>query len=294
MKVIQAYVKGWSSIFRNKRLLLLMYLVNFVLALCSTIPVSGLLGRSLKYSVAFEQNQSGFDYTFFSEMYKRFEDQINGILDQTILFVALFLLASVFLIGGALNIFKASEEGFRFKTFWEGASKYFWRLLRLTIYFLLLHGGVLCFFFLLFSLISGGLNPFEIDSEKQWIDATMILLPIYVLVFTLISMIQDYAKIQLVDQDPPLLFGTFWGSFQLVLKNIGKFFFLYLLNILTFFFCFGIYYWLSDQFDQTTMGSIFLFFLLGQIFILTRISIKLVNLSSATYLYQWTREGYIK
>ncbi len=294
MKALQAYFSGWSSVFRNKRMWLLVYIVNFALAFLAAWPVSGFLGKTVRYSMSLERSLPEFDYTFLAEMQKKFGNQINAILDQTTLFIIIFLLLSVFMTGGILNIFKKGEEMFRLKTFWKGCSKYFWRILRLTIYFLAIHGIILFLFFLVFKSWCSGLNPFEMESEKELIDAFMFLSPLYILVFTIIAMVQDYAKIHMVHENPTILLNTFWASFKLVFSDIGKFSFLYFLNILTLGIAFGIYYLLSNQFEGITMTSIMILFVIGQLFIIARIAIKLLNLASATYLYKWTRKGYIK
>lgn len=294
MKALHAYFKGWATVFRYKQIGLILYLFNFVLALLAALPVSGFLGRSVGYSMSLGRSQADFDYTFWGELYQRFEQQINGILDQTILFLALFFLISVFLMGGILDYFKNNEERFQLRNFWNACSDFFWRILRLTIYFLLIQGLILALFFAIFTAMCDGLNPFAMESEEQLMDAAMLLFPIYIIVFTFVSMIQDYAKIHLVREQPNLLFKIFRETFSIVLKNIGKFSFLYSLNILTFLLVFALYWWISERFDGMTMRSVNLLFIIGQIFLLARIAIKLLNLSSATYLYEWTREAYSK
>lgn len=294
MKVIQAYVKGWLRVFNSKRIVGVMYLLNFVLALLSAIPIKGLLGSTVSNSLSLGRSKGGFDYTFLNEINQQYGDRISAILDQTLLFVLLFVVASVFMIGGVLHVFKKDQLNYRLGNFWRGGLKYFGRLFRLTCYFLLVHGLVFLIFFKIFSVMCDGLNPFNMRSEEQMIHAGMILLPIYLIFFTLIALIQDFAKVHLVHTQPKLLFQTFWGSFKLVFKNLGKFFGLYLLNIITFFAVTGVYWLASSQTEGITNSAVLFTFILGQIFILARIAMKLLNLSSITYLYKWTREGYMR
>ncbi len=286
MKVIRSYIKGWTSLFQYKRMWLIMYGTNFLLALFAAIPVSGFLGRSVGYSMSLGRSHEGFDYTFIGEMYRRFKHQIDAILDQTVLTMLVFFIVSIFLVGGVLHIYKKEIERFSLKTFWRGCSKYFWRFFRLTVYFLAIHGLILFVFFVLFSANTGGLSPFLMESEKELMDTFMWLAPFYVLVFTFVSMIQDYAKIHIVHENPALLFKPIWESIKLVFKNIGKFALLYLLNIITFLAIFGIYWLISDQFDEKTISSIMLLFIVGQLFMIARVGVKLLNLSSATHLYK--------
>ena len=289
MKSLKAYLKGWSSLFCYKWMLMLLYLSNFILAFLAAIPVSGFLGNTVGHSLSLERSVEAFDYIFLNELMNEYRDLIISIPNQSVLFVALFLLFSIFLMGGVLNVLKKDQEHFSFNVFLKGCAKYFWRLFRLNVYFIAIQLGVLAFFFFLFSVICNGLSPFEMESEKQIIDALLILTPIYLLIFTIISMIQDYSKIHLVHQDPGLLFKTFRESFTIVFKNFWRFFFLYLLNIITLLVSFGIYWFLKGLFDASTMLSVFLMFVIIQLFVIARVGVKMLNLSSATYLYKWTR-----
>lgn len=292
MKALQAYIKAWGTLFRNKRMWGIFYLANLGLAFLAAIPVSGFLGNNVGHSLSLKRSVEEFDYLFLNELMNEYGALIRSILDQSLLFTLLFLLLSVFMVGGFLYVLKKDQERFSFVLFLIGCSKYFWRMLRVTIYFLLIQVFVLFLFFSFFSLMVDGLSPFEMESERQLTNSFMILGPIYLLAFTIISMIHDYTKIHIVHKKPKWLFGTFWEGFKITFQNFRKFFFLYFLNILTFFLGLGIYYMVKGIFGTETMLAVFLTFFIGQIFIFFRIGIKLLNLSNATYLYKWTREGY--
>lgn len=293
MKVIQAYIKGWAQVLQHKRIWGLIYLSNFVLAMLSVLPISGFLGRKLGNTTSLGNSLPGFDYTFLGEILQEFGLQVDRLLDLTYFNILIFLLVSVFLMGGALYTFQRTTIAFSWSGFWLGCRTFFWRLLRLNIYFLLVHTVAFLFFAFLFSNYSDGLNPFNMESEKQMIDAAMFLGPIYLLVFTFITLIHDYAKVHVVRRDEQWLYPVFWESFRIVLKNIGRFCALYILNILTFLLVLGLYWWGSSFFESLDMSSITLLFLIGQVFILSRVAIRMLFWSSATYLYQWTRPQHI-
>ena len=287
MRALLAYIKGWKNIIRNKRLVLIWYLANFMLALLAALPIPEFLGNTVGHSLSLGRSVEDFDFIFINEMMNEYGDLIRSILSQSLWMILLFLLVAIFLLGGVLTVFKLDEDRFSINAFLKGCAKYFWRLLRLAIYFLIIHGVALVIFFGIFSSMCDGLNPFNMESEKQILDALTILVPIYIFVFTVISLIHDYAKIHVVHRSPRFLFKPFFEAFDLVFRNFGKFFFLYLLNILTFLACLGIYWLISSLPGVKTMIGVFLTFLIGQLFIIGRIIIKLVNLSSATYLYKW-------
>ena len=286
MKAIKAYFKGWTAILDNKRLWLMLYLLNFCFAIIAAIPLSGLLSDTLGQSLAAREMLTGFNYTFFTDMLNEYGEAIWGIFNQSVGYVLLFFFLSVFLMGGILFTFIRNQASFQAGEFWQACGNYFWRLFRLTFYFLIIHGLVLGIFVWLYFVFTGGLSPLEMENEAQLIHNFQIIFPIYLLVATLFFMIHDYAKIHLVAANPKWLNRTLWQSFAIVFKNLGQFGLLYLLNILTFLILYGIYFFFRGKLQ---VDSVLLLFLLSQVFIFGRIGTRLLNLSSASFLYQQRR-----
>ena len=283
MKAITAYIKGWKKVLKHKRMSLLLYGLNLFVAMLSLIPLSGFLKKTLAHSLMANKMLTGFDYTFLTDFYHQYGQGISLILNQSIGFIILFFVFSVFMMGGILSVFKHTAHEFSFAQFWKGCGKYFWRLLRLTIYFLIIQGVIFVFFGWLFLQMVGSSSPFGLESELVLVNNFKILFPIYVFVITLFFMIQDYTKIHLVQEDQIWLTQPIKQSFQIVFNNIIPFSFLYLLNILTLLLLFGIYWIFKNQLNVNSLLSIFV---LSQLFIFGRVVIRLLNLSSATYLYQ--------
>ncbi|MEM6963398.1 MAG: hypothetical protein AAF573_01450 [Bacteroidota bacterium] len=103
---------------------------------------------------------------------------------------------------------------------------------------------------------------------------------------TILFMIQDYAKVHIIHHDGKVITQPIKNAFRFVFSNFRKCFGLYILNILTFLVFFGIYWIASNSFRSDTTPTILLFFLIGQVFILSRIAVKLLNLGSAFSLYE--------
>lgn len=283
MIVITAYTQGWKAVFRNGRMWLALYLFNLLLALLAALPFSGYLSRTIGSSLAAEGSPGGFDYTLFNDWLREYGQGLAPILDASLGFLLLYLLLSVFLMGGILLGFLQFAEPFRWGIFWRGCPRFFWRLLRLTVYFLLVQAAVLSLFGLLFYLTTGGFAIFEMETEMELVQPLYYLLPVYLLVAVLVFMVQDYAKIHVVQEDRKWLARPLRQAFGLVLRNFGSFFLLYLLNIATLLLLFGIYWWGSGPLSSA--GSPALLFLWGQLFIFGRVGLRLLNLASAAYLY---------
>lgn len=283
MRFIIAYFKGWWLLFRKFGMWLLLFLFNFIFAVVAAFPLYNLVDSKLSNSKAIEKLLPGLDFTIFQDFMNQFGRAVIVIMNQSVFLTVLYLLFSIFLTGGILEVFKWSKERFSFRTFWSGCTYYFWRLLRLTIYFLIIHGLFLSLFIGLVQAILG--NPADWDTEVFMYDTLKIAIPIYLFFASIFFMIHDYAKIHIVHQDKGFLMVPFWQSFGLVFKNFFPTFFLYLLNLLTFIGILAAYLFLNPSATETT-EAITLSFAIGQAFIFARIGTKLLNLGSATLLYQ--------
>lgn len=279
MAVVQSYQLGWKKVWKNKKMWVLLYLLNFVFALLGSVPFSGFLSKSLGNTLATSDMLNGFDYTFISDLMREYGSGLNVIMNLSIGIILLFFIFSIFWMGGILSILKNEEADYSFQKFWQGSALYFWKFTRLTIYFSFFQIILLSIFVLIF--VSMGISPFEVESELEIIWRFVILFPIYLLLATILFMIQDYAKIHIMYQESTWITSSIKNAFRFVGQNFGKCLGLYLLNILTFFVFFIIYWILSNSFDSNTSLTILMLFFIGQAFIFSRIAVKLLNLGSA-------------
>ncbi len=283
MEFIIAYFKGWILSFRRIGMWLLLFFFNFVFAVLASLPVMNLLESKLANSLAIEKLLPRFDFTVFSDMMNQYGESVMVLLDQSRFLVLLFFIFSIFLSGGILNAFKRSEEGFSFRMFWSGCMRYFWRLLRLTVYFLIIHIGIMSLFYHLFFLHVGG-NIGDLDSELVLYQYLRLWVPLYVIVASIFFMIHDYTKVHMVHEDKRWLTLPFWQSFGLVFRHFLSTFSLYWLNLFTFLAVGYVYFLLNRPADSSS--GICYTFLIGQAFVFARIGTKLLNLASATVFYK--------
>jgi hypothetical protein len=284
MAIIKSYRSGWKKVWKNKKMWVLLYLLNFVFALLSAVPFLGFLSKSIGHSLANSRMLDGFDYTFLSDLMREYGSGLSVIMNLSMGIILLFFIFSIFWMGGILSILKNEENDYSFRKFWQGSAVYFWKLTRLTFYFTFFQIVILGFFAFLF--LQQGVSPFEVESEVSIIKSILILLPIYLLSATIFFMIQDYAKIHIVHDETKFIFQPIKNAFRFVFKNFRKCFGLYLLNLLTFAVFFSIYWILSNSFNSNSTPTITLLFLIGQTFIFSRIAVKLLNLGSAMELFQ--------
>ena len=176
MNFFIAYFKGiWLSL-QKIRMWILLYLINFVFALLAAIPMSNLLEEKISRSLAPNRLLPGFDYTVFQDFMNEYGDIYSAIFGQSQLIVFFYFFLSVFLVGGILKILKNNRDRFNFQSFWSGCTFYFWRMLRLTVYFLIVHVVILSIFVVLvyYGKFEGGLAG--VESEAEWINASFFQL----------------------------------------------------------------------------------------------------------------------
>ncbi|MEM9916830.1 MAG: hypothetical protein AAF990_01965 [Bacteroidota bacterium] len=288
MNFFVAFGKGFVQMFRSIGMWLLFYALNFLLALFAIIPLDNLIASKLGRSLALGDLLEGYDYTTYSDFRNLpgVRDALPAILNQSLLTLLLFFLLAIFLTGGILKVLRDHKERFRFQHFWTGCSTYFWRLFRLTLYFLLVHAMILSLAIGLFLFLTEGGNILSLDSELEYLNALKIAGPAYLFLASIFFMIHDYAKVHMVHLDDNWMLRPFWQSFGIALSNFFRTYPLYLLNALVFVGLFSAYWYLQQYIQPSDARGVALAFALGQGFILARIGSKIWNLASITFMYQ--------
>ena len=132
------------------------------------------------------------------------------------------------------------------------------------------------FWYIFNGLTAGGLDRFS--NEAAIYKRAYIVFPLYVVAAAIFWMIQDYIKVVMVDRDLSL-FRAIGQGVRFTFRNFFSTFSLYLLNGLSFAALLYIYWQIP------TGKAMLLGFLVGQFFLILRIGTKLLNLGSATILY---------
>jgi len=283
MNAIRAYLQGWKWSVRNIKLWFWLYLFNVVLAALAALPLMNVLEEKLGRSMVSDSLMEGFDYTVFTDFMNQYGVAIAPILSQSKLLIFLYFLLSIWLMGGILNSVKNSLQKAHFQSFIVGCIKYFWRILFLTILFLFLHGIVAFGVFSLFKNFVHGFDFKQLSSELELYRGAAIWGFIYSLFLVFFFQIQDYAKVFLVKNDSKV-HQAIGQSVRFIFRNFGSTFLLTLINWLTFILVVWLYWVLSGDDLNSTEGTLRMTFVLGQIFVLFRLGLKVVNLESAMLL----------
>jgi hypothetical protein len=276
MKVLGSYANGIKRAFLEPKMVVVLWLVNFVSASVIYFLFSGYLSDVIgKRSVA-ANFLKGFDFETFFELIIHEGEAWHWILYVAFILAFLYYWVSLFLHGGILAVLKSrgitgdmENRNMRFApVFFQGAGKYFGRFFRLTVYSLL----VWLAFGILYFVSAKILKPLEAGGTNEqaiyylfWVRMIIILF-----FYFLVRMICDYARIRIVAEDSRAVFGSLLRAIRFVFQSFFKTLILYYLILITGAAIFGIYWILQKMVPTQTLLPILMAFLIGQIFILSR------------------------
>lgn len=286
MILLKALQQGIKQTWQYKPMVLFLYLLTFLLAIFVAYPLKTLLESTVGHSMMIADLVKGFDYTFLNDFKNAHGEGFLPIFDQSITVLVLYLLLFIFVTGGIIATFIQQPPKYSRSIFWGQSAEFFWRTLRLTFYFILIHSFIFVIFAFIFYTSSNGLSPFTLENEGTIAFNFKFVAPSYIFVAAFFFMWQDYTKVFLVDQDKPWIFQSLWPALKFIFKNFRKTYGLYLLNLAFWFVIVFINYSISTGIEFKSSAAILPSFLISQIFVLFRLSLKLINISSINALYQ--------
>ena len=282
MEIFKIYLQAWRETFQHWKMWGLLYVLNVLFALLIILPFKSHFEAGLGNSLALEKLLKDFDFDILMDFLHTYG---TGILPSlTPLIFLAYLLLQAFSMGGILTTFQT--ENFQFALFWGNGSRYFWRMLRLAIYFLIVQVVLIAISFILVSSFAKGFSTDLLQSEVRIIKSLFGVGTPYVFLAALVFMLHDYIKIQVVHSASTWLSRPSLQAIGFAMRHFLKTYPLYLLNMLVAFGGYALYKSIEMQLFASSAGKIFALFLLGQIFILFRIGARLVVLASANRFFE--------
>lgn len=273
-----ALTTTYRRLYQNARLIGGLYLTNVAFALLVALPLQVLLQNTVGKSLAIQQLMPSVDYTVISDFLRTYRVAWGVITQETLLLILLYGLLFIFLMGGIVTRLCSSSD----TSFLTASTTHFWRVLRLSVYFILLY--------LLLLIIIGGIftqifieNFASFNSEHPVVKGAIIFLSIFVLVAMLVTIVRDYAKVQLIIQPQQSVFKTFWRTWRFVFRHKRVTIPMFILHALLLVILLALYMWGSGYLHPLDNTSKIIFaFLLSQLFLIGRIIIQLSHLASVT------------
>ncbi len=276
---------GLRQIGRNWKMGLVLYVFNILFALVVVFPLNDFLQRQFADSLAFGKLMETFDFHIITDVMNHYGDGIMSMLNLSVVVLLLFWLINVFFNGGIISTFQTKER-FTTASFWKWNATYFWRMLRLALYFLIIYVIFIGIFWSIFMAIGKGFDPDHLISEAGALHWGEALLLIFVLISSVVLMVHDYVKLALVQSNQKWLFSSFGKGIRFAFGQFKRTYGAYLILGLFFFLVWLGYTQLNLSFENTNFSKLILFFIIGQMFLLFRIFMRLLNLATANQLFK--------
>jgi hypothetical protein len=279
MKILKVYAVGFTTIIKRFRLISLAYLSLLIPALIVALPFHSYFIKATSQYISPGKLLAGFDYTAYSELINFRGDEIKAAFSQSFWLLIFYFFISVFVSGAILHILQDREKKAKFLNFITGGSKYFWRFLRLSIIFFILHALVAIIIYVAFGIMVK--NAFEhAATEKSTFFLFLPFLVVHLLIAIYLLIISNYSRFIIVQTGSRLVLKSIWKALKFI---SSKFFGTYGLILLLFIFpllFLMIYLKASTHVEMTSGLMIFFAFLIQQFYIWLKEAFRIWTYSS--------------
>ncbi len=283
ISVLGAFTAGTARIWLHKRLILWLYVINLGFAAVLVVPLRKILGEIAKTDLA-DRFVTGFPADVGLEFWWQ-----NKLAFKALALVALglgvfYLLFNIF-AGGGIVAALAMERRVSLRRFLNDAARYFWRYLRLFVLLVIVVGLVGAGYQALLSDKVEALRENVTTDRASFLWLALVAVVILA-VFAFVLMVFDYAKIRtVVDRRRSMFLATLVGL-GFSLRRFWQTIPLFGMNFVVIGILFVVYLLIENQFSNATVASMIGLFVVQQIFILSRVWMRLSFFSSQLALYQ--------
>jgi hypothetical protein len=305
--ILRAWRDGVKRAVSAPAVLIGLFVLTVAMALPLALTMRGMLGRHLGDSLAATQAADAVNYDWWQEFQSQAAglgttftpsvigfaaalDNVSGVMDarQRIAPVAAvagaYLLVWTFLAGGIIDRF-ARQRPTRAYGFFAAGGVFFFRFLRLAVV-----AGVAYWFLFgvvhewLFETVLRDITR-DLDVERTAFFWRAALYSLFGALLVAMNVLFDYTKIRAVVEDRRSMLLALVAASRFLVRHRARVFGLYALNALAFLILLGI--WMLVAPGAGGAGaSMWLGFLLSQVYLVARLFLKLHFIASQTALFQ--------
>ena len=280
MKILSSLKSGLNSTIINHKIIWLLYAAPFLIAFAAALPITSLIEESVGNSMRISDLIVGFNYEFLNDFKNNYAFALNPLVNQSLFLMILFLLFQIFVSGGIISVYLKNSKIWEGELFWSRAAQFFWRILRLFVIFSMLQVLILILFLGIYYFFVS--NNFK--NESMIVYYLKIIAPFYIILVTIVLMIQDLTRIQMVDNNKSV-FSALLSTIKIPLLRWMSYYGLYLINGLIWIGLMMLSIYMSQQLNCDDFNSILLSFVIGQLLYLLRTFQKLILQSSLCSLF---------
>ncbi|MCX6223515.1 MAG: hypothetical protein NTV01_01960 [Bacteroidia bacterium] len=281
MKAISSFLYGFSAAWKSLRMIMLIYLSYLVIALLLAIPFYGLFRSLAGNSQLPDSLMNGFDATAIRELLNNGGKLFGFYLKGFLPWILAFLLFQVYLNGGIFSWVSNPRGKFSISLFHVHGRKYFWRYLKLIIYFLVIHLIIGLILYIPYGLTTGSQVGL---TDQQVMRPLFFLMGGHLILLVYIFLLADLVKSRLFEQDTRKVLKTIFKCLKMSLKRLFSFYFLGLLLLALPLALFAGFYLVRSSIIDNATGIILFVFVIQQVIIFLRIFLRVWRLAT-TYVY---------
>ncbi|MFB0565449.1 MAG: hypothetical protein ACETWK_07195 [Candidatus Aminicenantaceae bacterium] len=283
MSVFRLLIQGIKTTNSKGRIVLYLWITNFVFSLVIVAPFYFLLSKEFSRSLIGNKLGAGFDLLWLGDLFYKFNNIPPALIGWFLVPGILFLLLYMFLNGGIIGRIVAQRESVNFSNFFGDCGKYFLCFFRIFLISLI---GYALVFGVIYRYISELFELWTDNASTEWplIISSNIKFLILILLFSIIRMFFDYARVSVVVEDSRRAIRATILSLSFVGKRFFKAWFLYLLVGIISLIFFAVCLRISRILPSSGL-LIIVVFLWHQIYILSRMWTKMLFFSSEYHFF---------
>lgn len=306
MTTSQAISSGLRSTWRNKWMVLIFFACNLLMAAAIAAPMHVAIADHIGNSMVGEKMAHGFDYFWLTEFQLAHAALLKSFSIAIVWGSVLFLALNTVLSAGAFEVFRSTvapdsirkesgvsvaEVNVRFPglhAFGRGIGKYFLRFARIAIIASVLYFVAFWFWQNIMGLAVDRLFQDAVAERghfyTEWLRWALLILTVFV-----VNIIVEYAKADMVIDEHYSAFGAMGHAAGFVFANFGRVLAIYVslgsLTLLTIF----IYSAFARFFPQSSVATVFIWFLVAQVLLWFRWMFRLSSWAAAVAYYSSRR-----
>ena len=288
MRILKTFEQGFQTTNKRVRMVVYLWLINFVFSLLIVTPVYFLINKDISRSLMADQIAKGIDFLWLGDIIYKYQDFFPALVGWFLIPGIFFLLLYIFLNGGIIGRIAAQDEKINMTSFFSDCGKYFLRFLRvflisLVVYFVVF-GGI-------FRGISALFKLWTKNASTEWplILSSILTFLIQVLLFSIVRMFFDYVRVRLVVEDSKKTIRATLLNLAFIGKRFFRAWSLYLLVGLIVV-IFGIVYLAVCQLLPKIGLLVILVFIWQQAYILTKMWTKILFYSTEYHFFNVYKE----
>jgi hypothetical protein len=288
MKNIKIFEKGFQTTNKKLKMVVYLWLINFVFSVLVVTPVYFLLKKDLSHSLMSDQILKGTGLLWLGDVIYKYQDLLPALVGWFLIPSVFFMLLYIFLYGGLIGRIVAQDEKIELASFLADCGRYFFPFLRVflisLVAYLAVFGGI-------HSIISALFSLWKKNASTEWpvILSSILDFLILVVLFSIVRMFFDYVRVRLVVEKSRKAIRATLLNLTFIGKRFFKTWFLYLfVGLISA--IFGIVYLAIYQPLPKIGVLLVVVFVWQQVYVLSRMWTKILFYSTEYHFYDFHKD----